>query len=296
MGNLVPQRNKNREFQSVAPLLAADSKQQQPQPASKKSRTVQRENGQATAGAGADTNEVRGAEAVGASGKSRDRRRADATSAAHLTLTEEHLSSTQLQAGTSSSIKAGAVNAAPFAGAEAGGHVEPFTPGHTDFTLTESQQRRSRMADCEFECSEIYPYLFVSGHHVAGNREVLQSHGITHIVNCSAAVVDNYFENDAELKLKYLSLSMVDGRQDDISWFFCDVITFIMDVMTSGGKVLVHCEKGISRSCSFIIAHRMWLSGTRLLISLISIIKILSTNTYLTQCMHLSYCGCGFGR
>lgn len=29
----------------------------------------------------------------------------------------------------------------------------------------------------------------------------------------------------------------------------------------AGEKTLVHCEKGVSRSCSFIIAYHMWSTG-----------------------------------
>jgi hypothetical protein len=131
----------------------------------------------------------------------------------------------------------------------------------SSYMQTESQQRRERMADCEFECSRITSYLFVGGYHIATNREILRQNGITHIVNCSAAVVENTFINDSTLR--YLSLSMVDGRQDDISWFLCEVVQFIMKARAQNGKILIHCEKGISRSCSFAIAYRMWATGDK---------------------------------
>ncbi|KAJ1435613.1 protein-tyrosine phosphatase-like protein, partial [Ochromonadaceae sp. CCMP2298] len=124
---------------------------------------------------------------------------------------------------------------------------------------TEGQQRRERMADCEFECSEIYSYLFVGGYYVAGNRALLLEMGITHIVNCSASVVENAFSEDPTLR--YLSLSMVDGRQDDICWFLPEVVQFIMRARSVNGKILIHCEKGISRSCSYAIAYRIWATG-----------------------------------
>jgi len=130
-----------------------------------------------------------------------------------------------------------------------------------NYEQTESQIRRERMADCEFECSEIMEYLFVSGYYVAGDRELLRERGITHIINCSAGIVKNHFADDKYLK--YLSLNMVDGRDDDISWFLCEVIHFIMKARSvTGNRVLIHCEKGISRSCSFAIAYCMWSTGT----------------------------------
>lgn len=69
-------------------------------------------------------------------------------------------------------------------------------------------------------------------------------------------VVDNYFIDKQDMK--YLSLNMVDGRQDDVAWFLCEVLHFIEGGRKAGAKTLLHCEKGISRSCSFAIAYYMW--------------------------------------
>jgi len=128
-----------------------------------------------------------------------------------------------------------------------------------DFQLTEGQIRRGRMADCETECSQITKDLYVGGYYVAGKLDVLQHNKITRVVNCSSAVVPNHFIGMEGMK--YISLNMVDGRQDDIFWFLCDVLQFIISARKAGEKVLIHCEKGVSRSCSFAIAYRMWVTG-----------------------------------
>jgi protein-tyrosine phosphatase len=62
--------------------------------------------------------------------------------------------------------------------------------------------------------------------------------------------------------MNYLSLNLVDSRQDDIMWFVCEVINFIEKGRIAGCKTLIHCEKGVSRSCSFVIAYIMWSRGT----------------------------------
>jgi protein tyrosine phosphatase len=129
-----------------------------------------------------------------------------------------------------------------------------------DFQLTEGQIRRGRMADCETECSQITRDIYVSGYYVAGRLDILKANNITRIINCSSAVVENHFIGIEGMK--YLSLNMVDGRQDDISWFLCEVIQFIISAKKAGERVLVHCEKGVSRSCSFVIAYRLWATGT----------------------------------
>ena len=138
-------------------------------------------------------------------------------------------------------------------------------PSSFDFQLTEGQIRRGRMADCETECSQITRDIYVGGYYVAGKLDVLKANNITRIVNCSSAVVENHFIGVEGMK--YLSLNMVDGRQDDISWFLCEVIQFIISAKEAGERVLVHCEKGVSRSCSFVIAYRLWATGAILFTS-----------------------------
>jgi hypothetical protein len=157
------------------------------------------------------------------------------------------------------------ISPAAAAAEEASMHIDdaqgPDTPTALtlDFRMTEGQERRGLLADSEFECSQITDFLYVGGASVATSWDTIFSNGITRIVNCSSAVVENCFM-DRE-NMKYLSLNMVDGRQDDISWFVCLVIQFVEAGRLAGEKTLIHCEKGVSRSCSFVIAHRIWSSG-----------------------------------
>ena len=115
------------------------------------------------------------------------------------------------------------------------------------------------MASAEYECTKIGEYLYVGGSQVAVNWQILKDTGITRIINCSASVVECQFLDDPQMK--YLVLNMVDGKQDDISWFMCEVINFIWSGQLLGEKTLLHCEKGISRSCSFAIAYGIWHAG-----------------------------------
>jgi protein-tyrosine phosphatase len=85
---------------------------------------------------------------------------------------------------------------------------------------------------------------------------------VKRIVNFAPSIVENAFINDPEFT--YLSINMVDSRMDDVSWFFCEVIQFIEFGRYSNTNTLLHCEKGVSRSCSFAIAYLMWASGIRL--------------------------------
>ena len=94
---------------------------------------------------------------------------------------------------------------------------------------------------------------------VASSRTILDKYGITNIVNCCSMVVDDYFLYDKNMN--YLRLNLLDGGKDDITWFTADVINFVETARLTGKRTLIHCEKGISRSCSFAIAYIIWASG-----------------------------------
>jgi hypothetical protein len=129
----------------------------------------------------------------------------------------------------------------------------------SEFSLTEGQLKRDAIADSELECSQITKYLFIGGQRVAENLELLLEKKITRIINCASSVVPNYHQGFGNMK--YLSLNLVDGSKEDISWFVCEVIQFIYEGAQKKERVLLHCEKGISRSCAFGIAYRMWSTG-----------------------------------
>ena len=138
-----------------------------------------------------------------------------------------------------------------------------WTESDFNFFLTEGQSRRGLLTDCNSDCSQISDHLFVGGSEVAKCRKSLEENRITRIVNCSASIIDNFFIG--EPGMKYLSLNMVDGRQDDISWFLGEVFHFILSGKAAGENILLHCERGVSRSCSFAIAYHMWTSGVTLI-------------------------------
>jgi len=89
---------------------------------------------------------------------------------------------------------------------------------------------------------------------------VLGQHGITLVINCAALHVPNYFEGAAASPIKYRALNMYDTKDntEDVQWFLYEVLGAIEAERTSGGKVLVHCVQGVSRSCSFAVAYLMW--------------------------------------
>jgi atypical dual specificity phosphatase len=98
------------------------------------------------------------------------------------------------------------------------------------------------------------PYLLVGSVGSAYNVENLQAAGITHVLNVTNSLHNRYPENFA-----YLRIPLEDHPDADISVHFDSCLQFINTAKDSGGKCLVHCYQGISRSvtvvCAYLIAH-----------------------------------------
>jgi hypothetical protein len=84
-------------------------------------------------------------------------------------------------------------------------------PPEDDRAPSESFLVKQKFAFFEKQCSKIADGLYVSGGSVAKRREVLQEHGITHVVNCAGAMYQEYFKNDG---VKYRTL-FLQGKPAD---------------------------------------------------------------------------------
>ena len=115
-------------------------------------------------------------------------------------------------------------------------------------------QRQSKLNYFANDCTELQPHLFVGGRNVANNLELLQSKGITHIVNCCGAVCDNIYTQH----FTYCKLYLLDSSSEDILCILYPILAFIENAVSHHGKVLIHCHQGVSRSCVLCIAYIMY--------------------------------------
>ena len=131
----------------------------------------------------------------------------------------------------------------------------PFVPSKAS-NLSTTQSTSSRAAKLDYflhDCTSITPDLFISGQIVASDSALLHRHGITHIVNACGAVCDNYFPD----QFAYYRLYLQDKGSEDVLCILYDVFDFIRGAREKGGKTLIHCQQGVSRSTVLGIGYLM---------------------------------------
>ncbi|XP_067879543.1 dual specificity protein phosphatase 2 [Heterodontus francisci] len=106
---------------------------------------------------------------------------------------------------------------------------------------------------------EILPFLYLGSAYHSSRKETLQSLGITALLNVSSNC-PNYFEG----VFQYKCIPVEDSHLADISAWFREAIDFIDAVKESGGRILVHCQAGISRSATICLAYLIRTQRVRL--------------------------------
>lgn len=96
--------------------------------------------------------------------------------------------------------------------------------------------------------------VFIGDIASAYNRDELKALGITHVITAILGVNAPFPED-----FVYLTLPVRDVESEDMMQHLETTTDFINDAIQSGGKVLVHCVCGVSRSATIVAA---WLMRT----------------------------------
>lgn len=91
------------------------------------------------------------------------------------------------------------------------------------------------------------PFLFLGGGYLNRNPQAANYFGITHVLNMAVELTPHpELFNTRQIKYKHIPAD--DSLYYNIRFHFDEAFELIDDARNSGGKILVHCAMGISRS------------------------------------------------
>ncbi|XP_072289066.1 dual specificity protein phosphatase 26-like [Eucyclogobius newberryi] len=104
---------------------------------------------------------------------------------------------------------------------------------------------------------EVWPRLYIGDQQSAENRGDLYKHRITHVLNAAHSKHKGQPEIYRGLQIEYMGIDARDSCDFDLSVHFQSAANFIHRALSKGGKVLVHCHVGVSRSATLVLAYLM---------------------------------------
>ncbi|ESO12928.1 hypothetical protein HELRODRAFT_105624 [Helobdella robusta] len=102
--------------------------------------------------------------------------------------------------------------------------------------------------------TEILPYLYLGNEKDASDIDRLRLNNITHVLNVTSGIP---MYCDAARDISGRRLPASDSGSQNIKQYFDEAIKFIESARQSNGRVLIHCQAGVSRSPTITMAYLM---------------------------------------
>jgi len=120
---------------------------------------------------------------------------------------------------------------------------------------------RHLAANCRNISDEVFPGIHLGDRGAAKNTFYLKKSGVTHVLNTAegtrVGLVDTNQNFYRPFGITYKGLKLLDVSQTNIAMYFSEVAEYIDEALKSGGKVLVNCLMGMSRSSTCVLAYLM---------------------------------------
>ncbi|KAJ3186560.1 hypothetical protein HDU85_007380 [Gaertneriomyces sp. JEL0708] len=107
------------------------------------------------------------------------------------------------------------------------------------------------------DIQEILPGLWLGPWECSKNRALLKEKGITHVLCIRDKSERHFIKPKFPEDFIYEIIEVSESPLQNLIPYFPQATAFIGKALEQGGKVLVHCIGGISRSPSFVVAYVM---------------------------------------
>jgi atypical dual specificity phosphatase len=97
--------------------------------------------------------------------------------------------------------------------------------------------------------AKVLPHLYIGARPSANYEFLFEQHGITHIINMT---LDS--RKDVPAHFTYLHIPAADVPSERLGPCFPEITAFVSSAKSQGGKALIHCQMGISRSATAVLA------------------------------------------
>uniref|UniRef100_A0AC34QWU7 Dual specificity phosphatase n=1 Tax=Panagrolaimus sp. JU765 TaxID=591449 RepID=A0AC34QWU7_9BILA len=104
----------------------------------------------------------------------------------------------------------------------------------------------------DLQVANVAEGVYIGSQDVAADFALLTKHKITHILNVATGIKNLFPKN-----FRYFNVELLDEPSADIKQHFRKTNEHILDVVSNKGRILIHCNAGVSRCCTIAIAYIM---------------------------------------
>ncbi|KAK3101801.1 hypothetical protein FSP39_006448 [Pinctada imbricata] len=135
----------------------------------------------------------------------------------------------------------------------------PCTPEDLDTIITAPSGGLTMLPTDGY--NEVYPDLLIGDESIAKDRIGLKRIGVTHVLNTAVGKTPYHVNTNhvmySRLGIQFMGIEAMDTMNFQLHPYFNQCADFIDKALENGGKVLVNCKVGASRSATITLAFLM---------------------------------------